>query len=168
MLVFGLQEEETLTWDEFKFCYDSVYPEGQVWLPCGGANAPATTGDTWPVPSGASQASCDDAESAPPGKKAPTPHDPRRECFVLQQQPDAVHSTNSDDSSTEGEPTLPDASASKEPPQDEYNREWQQTHLDELDEAQKALEDEQARLHHMLGMESAATPAHERAQEVRR
>jgi hypothetical protein len=30
-------------------------------------------------------------------------------------------------------------------------------HLDELDEAQKALEDEQARLHHVLGTDAAAT-----------
>jgi hypothetical protein len=45
MFVFGLQEEETVTWDEFKLCYDSVYPEGQAWFPSGGANAPAATGD---------------------------------------------------------------------------------------------------------------------------
>jgi hypothetical protein len=54
MLVFGLQEEEMLTWDEFKICYDSVYPEGQMWLPCGGTTAPVTTGDARPVPSKAS------------------------------------------------------------------------------------------------------------------
>jgi hypothetical protein len=64
----------------------------------------------------------DKAESAPPNKKAAMPHDPRCECFVLQHQPDTVHSTNSDDSSTEGEPTSPDASSSEEPPQDEYGR----------------------------------------------
>jgi hypothetical protein len=115
MLVFGLQEEETLTWDEFKLCYDSVYPEGQARLPCGGVNTLAATGGARPVPSGASQSSCDEAESAPLGKKAPTPHNSRWERFILQQRPDAVHSTNSEDSSTEGEPTSPDASASKEP-----------------------------------------------------
>jgi hypothetical protein len=43
-------------------------------------------------------------------------HDPRRECFVLQQQPDVVHSTNSNDNSAEGEPTSPDTSTSEEPP----------------------------------------------------
>jgi hypothetical protein len=41
MLVFGLQEAETLSWDEFKLCYDSVYPEGQTWLPCGGQPLPS-------------------------------------------------------------------------------------------------------------------------------
>jgi hypothetical protein len=50
MLMFGLQEEQTLTWDEFKLCYDSVYPKEQAWLPCGGAKAPAAMGDAWSVP----------------------------------------------------------------------------------------------------------------------
>jgi hypothetical protein len=39
--------------------------------------------------------------------------------------------------------------------------------LDELDEAQKALEEEQARLHHALGTEATTTPKHERTKEVR-
>jgi hypothetical protein len=51
MLVFVLQEKETLSWDEFKLCYDSMYPEGQTWLPGGAAAAPAATGDTRSVPS---------------------------------------------------------------------------------------------------------------------
>jgi hypothetical protein len=105
MLVFGLQEEETLTWDEFGLCYNSVYWEGQMWLPCGGVKAPVATGSARPVPSGASQVSCDEAESAPPSEKAPTPQDLWRECFVLQHYPDAVHSDDSDDISVEGEPT---------------------------------------------------------------
>jgi hypothetical protein len=44
---------------------------------------------------------------------------------------------------------LLDASANEEPLQDEYDRERKQACLDELDEAQKALEDEQVRLHHV-------------------
>jgi hypothetical protein len=36
MLVFGVQGEEVLSWDKFKLCYSSMYPEGQTWLPCGG------------------------------------------------------------------------------------------------------------------------------------
>jgi hypothetical protein len=28
MLMLGLQEEDMLTWDEFKLFYDSVYPKG--------------------------------------------------------------------------------------------------------------------------------------------
>jgi hypothetical protein len=83
MLAFGLQEEETLTWDEFRLCYNSVYPERQVWLPCSGVKAPAATRDARPVPSGASQASCDEVESAPSSKQASAPHDPRHECFIL-------------------------------------------------------------------------------------
>jgi hypothetical protein len=105
MLVFGLKDVETLSWDEFRLYYDSVYPEGQMWLPWGGATPPVTIGDARPVTSEESQANRVEAESAPLEKKVPTPHDPRRECFVLQQQADAVHSTNSDGSSTEGEPT---------------------------------------------------------------
>jgi hypothetical protein len=62
---------------------------------------------------------------------------------------------------------LPDASASEEPPQDEGDCELQRAHLDKLDEAQKALKDEQAKIHHALGVEAAATPVRERAQEVR-
>jgi hypothetical protein len=50
MLVLGLQEEERLSRDEFKLCYDSLYPEGQTWLPRGGATAPATTDGARPVP----------------------------------------------------------------------------------------------------------------------
>jgi hypothetical protein len=111
---------------------------------------------------------CDEAESAPLKGKVSTPHDPRCECYVLQQQPNVVHSSNSDDSSTKGEPTSPDVSANGEPLQGEYDRERQQACLDELDEAQKALEDEQARLHHTLGAEAASTPVHGHAQEVRR
>lgn len=84
MLVFELQKE-MMTWDEFRLCYDSMYPEGQMWLPCGGVKAPAAIGNTRPVLSGASQERCDEAESAPPDEKAPTPHDLRHECFVLQQ-----------------------------------------------------------------------------------
>jgi hypothetical protein len=95
-----------------------------------------------PGPSEESQASCDKLESEPPRKKVLTPHDLRRECFVLQQQADAVHSTNSDESSTEGEPTTPNASASEEPQQDEGYHEQQRDRLDELDKAHKALEEE--------------------------
>jgi hypothetical protein len=92
MLVFGLQEEQTLSWDKFNLCYDSVYPEGRTWLPCGGATAPAATGGAHSVPSKASQASCDEAKSEPPlRKEVSTPHDPRRECFILQHQADAVY-----------------------------------------------------------------------------
>jgi hypothetical protein len=83
MLVFGLQEEETLTWDEFKLCYDSVYPKGKAWLSCSGAKVSAATGDARSVPSRAFEASCDEAESEPPNEKALVPHDPRHECFVL-------------------------------------------------------------------------------------
>lgn len=61
-----------------------------------------------------------------------------------------------------------DASASEEPLQDEGDRERQRARLDELDKAQKALEDEQVRLHHALGTEAMVTPACERAQELRR
>jgi hypothetical protein len=50
MLVSGLHGEETLSWDAFKLCYDSVYPEGQTWLPCVGTAAPTATGDTRRVP----------------------------------------------------------------------------------------------------------------------
>jgi hypothetical protein len=69
MLVFGLQEEEMLTWDEFKLCYDFVYPEGQAWLPNGGVKAPAVTRDAQLVPSGASQPSCDEVERTPPTRR---------------------------------------------------------------------------------------------------
>jgi hypothetical protein len=51
MLVFGLQEEEALSRDEFKLHYDSVYPEGQTRLPCGRAAVSVATGDARPVPS---------------------------------------------------------------------------------------------------------------------
>jgi hypothetical protein len=67
--------------------------------------------------------------------------------------PDAVHSDNSDDSFAKGEPTSFNVFASDDP-------------RDELDEAQKALEDEQARLHHTLVIEAVAMPVHKRAQEV--
>jgi hypothetical protein len=40
MLMSGLQEEEMLSWHEFKLCYNSVYPEGQTWMPYGGPAAP--------------------------------------------------------------------------------------------------------------------------------
>jgi hypothetical protein len=60
MLVSGLQEE-TLSWDEFKLYFDSVYPEGQTWLPCGRATTPVVMGGARPVPSEASQ-----AKSKPP------------------------------------------------------------------------------------------------------
>jgi hypothetical protein len=60
MLVFGLQEEEMLSWDEFKLCYHSMYPKGQTWLPRGRTVAPTATDDPRPYPSEASQASCDE------------------------------------------------------------------------------------------------------------
>jgi hypothetical protein len=117
MLLFCLEGEETLSWEKFKLCYDSVYPEGQTWLPCGGTTTPVVTFRARPVSSEASQASWDEVEREPPLRKATlTPHNPRCECFILQQQADAVHSIHSDESSTEGEPTLPDASASEETP----------------------------------------------------
>jgi hypothetical protein len=73
-----------LSWDKFKLCYDSVYPEGQTWLPCGGTDALAVAVDPHPVPSKASQANCDEVESrATLRKKSSTPHDPTCECFVL-------------------------------------------------------------------------------------
>jgi hypothetical protein len=78
-----------------------------------------------------------------------------------------VHSTNFDESSAEGEPTSLDASTSEEAPQAGGDRDRQRARLYELDEAQKALEEEQARLHHALGAEAAATPMCERAQELR-
>jgi hypothetical protein len=80
---------------------------------------------------------------------------------------DAVHSTHSDESSAEGERTSPDASASKEPPQAGDDRKRQCARLDELDEAQRALEEEQGRLHHTLSVQAATTPVHKRSQEVR-
>jgi hypothetical protein len=58
MLIFGLQE--------VKLNYDSVYPEGQTWLPCGRTTAPTAMGDARPVPSEASQASYDEVESELP------------------------------------------------------------------------------------------------------
>jgi hypothetical protein len=115
MLVFGLYEEKILFWDEFKLCYDSVYLEGQMWLPCGGITVPVTMGDAHSVPSEASQASCDDVKSTPPSKKVLMPHDPRRECLVLQQQADAVHSTNSDKSSGKVRPLRPMPLLSRNP-----------------------------------------------------
>jgi hypothetical protein len=62
-------------------------------------------------------------------------------------------------------PTSPDASAREEPPQDEGDREPQRARLDK---GQKALEEEQARLHHALDTEAAAMPAREHVQEVHR
>jgi hypothetical protein len=59
MLVFGVQGEEMLSWDEFKLCYDSMYPEGQTWLPCGGTGALAAAADHCAIPSEASQGSCE-------------------------------------------------------------------------------------------------------------
>jgi hypothetical protein len=100
-----LAREEMLSWYEFKLCYDSVFLEGQMWLPCGETTAPTATDGTHLVPSEASRASCDEVKSRLPlRKKAPTPHDLRRECFVLQQQVDAIHPTHSNESSTEGGP----------------------------------------------------------------
>jgi hypothetical protein len=92
MLVFGLQEEKMRTRDEFKLCYDSVYPEGQAWLPCGGANAPAAMGDAQPNPRGLLGQAAMRPRAHLLARRC-TPHDPRRECFVLQQQVDVVHST---------------------------------------------------------------------------
>jgi hypothetical protein len=123
-------------------------------------------GDTRLAPSGASQASCNEAESAPICKKASTLHDVRRECFILQQHANVVHCTNFDESSAEGEPTSADASISKEPPQDEGDRERQRACIDKLDEAHKALQDKQMMLHHALGTEAMATPTRKRTQEV--
>jgi hypothetical protein len=85
-------------------------------------------------------------------KKVPMPYDPTCECFILQQQANAIHSTRSDESSTEDEPTSPDTSSSEEPPQ---------VRDDKLDEARRDLEEEQARLHHELDMEAVATPTRE-------
>jgi hypothetical protein len=96
-----------------------------------------------------------------------TPHDPIRECFILQQHVDAVHSTHTNESSAEGEPTSPDASASNRPPQGGDGREWQRARLDDLDEAQRALEEEQTRLQHELAVEAATAPTSEHAQELR-
>jgi hypothetical protein len=31
-----MQDDEMLSWDEFKLYYDAMYPEGQTWLPYGG------------------------------------------------------------------------------------------------------------------------------------
>jgi hypothetical protein len=125
MLVFGMQGEEALSWDEFKLYYDSMYPEGHMWLPCGGMGGFAAVADRRPVPSEASQASCDEVESgAPLRKRVSTHHDLTHECFILQQHADVVHSACTDVSSAEGEPTSPDASASDRPPQgrDDHER----------------------------------------------
>jgi hypothetical protein len=107
MLVFGLHGGGAVL-GEFKLYYDSVYPEGQTWLPRGGTSALATAANPCLVSLETSQASCDGVESwAPLRMKVSAPHDPTRECFILQQQVDAVHSTHFDESSAEGEPTSP-------------------------------------------------------------
>jgi hypothetical protein len=36
MLALRMQDDEMLSWDEFKLYYDAMYPEGQTWLPYGG------------------------------------------------------------------------------------------------------------------------------------
>jgi hypothetical protein len=117
MFVFGLQGEEALSWDEFKLCYDSMYPDGQMCLPYGGTGAFTAAVDRRPVSSEASQASCDEVDSGAPLRKgASTPHDLTRECFVLQQHANAVHSARTNESSAEGEPTSPDTSVCVRPP----------------------------------------------------
>jgi hypothetical protein len=104
ILVFGVQGEEALSWDEFKLCYDFMYPEEQTWLPCGGTGALATMEDYRPVSSEGSQASYEEVDSGTPLRKgALTPHDPTHKCFVLQQHADVVHSAYTDESSAEGE-----------------------------------------------------------------
>jgi hypothetical protein len=54
-----------------------------------------------------------------------------------------------------------------EPLQTGGDCERQYARLHELDEAHKALKEEQARLHHVLGAEATTTPMRECAQEVR-
>jgi hypothetical protein len=107
MIVFGVLGEETLSWDEFKLCYDYMYPDGQTWIPCGGTGALAAVADHRVVPSKTSQGSCEEVDSGAPVRKGVTiPHDPAREYFILQQHDDAVHAAHTGKSSAEGEPIV--------------------------------------------------------------
>lgn len=67
------------------------------------------------VPLETSVGSCQETDSRAPRKGAATPLDPMRECFILQQYDDVVHSAHTGESSMGGEPTLPDASADGRP-----------------------------------------------------
>jgi hypothetical protein len=52
MLALHMQDDEILSWDEFKVCYDTLYLEGQTWLPCGVAGVPTTGTSDAPGPLG--------------------------------------------------------------------------------------------------------------------
>jgi hypothetical protein len=56
-----MQDDEMLSWDEFKLYYDAMYPEGQTWLPYGGTGNLATGIGHGMVPSEASVGSCVEA-----------------------------------------------------------------------------------------------------------
>jgi hypothetical protein len=61
MLALRMQDDEMLSWDEFKLYYDAMYPEGQTWLPYGGTGNLATGIGHGMVPSEASVGSCVEA-----------------------------------------------------------------------------------------------------------
>lgn len=139
-------------------------PRGRLGCPAGGTGAPAVGTGNDLVPLEASVGSCEEEDSGVLPPRGATPHNPTRECFVLQQYDDTIHSAHNGESSTGGEPTSPNVSADERPQQGGDAHEWRCACLDELDETQMALEEEHAKLHYKLGVDIAPTPAHERAQ----